>query len=389
MDPFPDILERRLKKTDLLFCRRSLSPEQGLDFSSNDYLGFARDQAFKDFAFHGVSELSMGSSAARLLRGNPPLFEEAEKNLARFSGREAALIFSSGYQANLGLFSGLLTSEDTVYSDELNHASIIDGIRLSGAKKKIFPHLNLTALRALLESDQDQGGLKVIVVESVFSMDGDQAPLLELTKLAEEYAVLLIVDEAHATGLWGDFSQNLGGGLVQSLGLSHRVFATVHPAGKALGLAGAWVAGDTQLKEYLINFSRPFIFSTAPLPLVANFLNKSVQYWKKVGMERSSAVFQNVKFFQERCHQGVSSKNSKDVLIQNRQSGPIIPLLIGKSALAMEASLFLQRAGFDIRAVRPPTVAEGKARLRITFHWNQNRLDIEELVLALTQLQGV
>jgi len=229
-------------------------------------------------------------------------------------------------------------------------------VRLSGARKEIYRHADVSHLRILFEQNLSTEGLRIILTESFFGIDGDIAPLQELADLAEEFDALLVVDEAHATGLWGQFQQSnpkgegpKGGGLVQELGLSDRVFATIHPAGKAMGVSGAWVCGNTQLKNYLVNFSRGFIFSTAPSPFIFLLLKNAVEYWKEVGPSRAHEVLERAKYFE--------------------QSGPIVPIIIGENHRAMEAALHLLNKGYDIRAIRPPTVPSGAARLRITLHW--------------------
>lgn len=367
MKQFPTLLKERLQKLDEAQCRRRLSLRSGIDFSSNDYLGFSEDPELRSLAQRSLEMVPLGASGSRLLRGHLSVFEEAEKVLAEFCGRESALIYCSGYQANVGLLSALLGVGDTVYSDQLNHASIIDGIKLSGAQRRIYLHSDVAHLRQLLEADSECPGLKVVVTESLYGMDGDVAPLLALADLAEEHSALLIVDEAHATGIWGDFEQNQGGGWVQKLGLTQRVFATIHPAGKAMGLSGAWVCGDGLLKEYLVNSSRAFIFSTAPLPVLPALLMASVQHWRRVGRGRAKKLLENALYFQE-------SLNFKAV-----KPGPIIPIILGENSRALHVAQELQALGFDVRAIRPPTVPEGTARLRITLNCNHRVEDLDRV----------
>ena len=236
--PFP-FLEDRLARIESLEQCRSLKRREGIDFSSNDYLGFSEDLGLRKGIHESIRDLPTGATGSRLLRGNLKLHEEVERKLARFCGSESALLFPSGYQANIGLLSALLCEGDNVFSDESNHASIIDGIRLGRAQKHVFKHNDLISLKKMLESTKG-GGTKFIVTESLFSMDGDFAPLKDMAALAHEYGAGLIVDESHATGVYGDFSRNFGGGLVQEQGLRHRVLATIHTGGKrwALGVRG-------------------------------------------------------------------------------------------------------------------------------------------------------
>lgn len=388
--PLPEKMRDRLAGQTLAFRKRTLTQKQGIDLSSNDYLGFSEDPILAERILKilstrtrkpthkggGPQSFPMGAAGSRLLRGNLDIHEEAEGHLAKFCNRDAALLFPSGYQANLGLISAILGPGDSVFSDELNHASLIDGIRLSRAERAIYPHRDMAALESDLAKHHEakkNNSLRVIVTESIFSMDGDQAPLPQLAALAKEYEALLVVDESHATGLWGSSNQaptpdqaphEGGGGLVQALGLSNSVFATVHTGGKSLGCSGAWIACDAALKDYLVNFSRPFIFSTAPSPALAVSLIEACKHWFDVGPERAKEV-----------HTFSSSLRNRLLLLQEEfknqiripsGSSPIVPLIVSDNGLTLGASQFLQGAGYDVRAIRPPTVPEGTARLRIT-----------------------
>ena len=376
---FPKILLDRIREKENQLSKRILSLRGGVDFSSNDYLGFSEDKELRNEVIEHCRGLPLGATGSRLLRGNFELFEATEALLASFCGREATLLFSSGYQANIGLLTGLLRNGDLVFSDQFNHASIIDGIRLSGATKKIFPHQDVAALRILLESEKTSA-LKLIVTESLFSMDGDQAPLKELADLAEEFSALLVVDEAHATGIWGDFSQNQGGGLVQALGLSDRVFATIHPCGKALGLGGAWISGDHLLKEYLVNESRPTVFSTAPLPFLAASLQAVIPYWRKVGQFRSRQVLS----YSRELVAGLSHQTEGLAWVPS-VIGPIVPVVLGDNQTTLRIAASMQQSGFDVRAIRPPTVPQGQSRLRLTVNAGHSLEQIRELVQRLSQ----
>jgi 8-amino-7-oxononanoate synthase len=384
MRPFPAALAGRLDRLESEGLHRRLRPASGIDLSSNDYLGFATDPVLSDRLARTLSHLPVGSTGSRLLRGESALLEEVEAALARFVGRDAALLFPSGYQANVALLSALLRSGDAVFSDELNHASIIDGIRMGRAERVIYPHGDHAALRRALQGFRPPGapqGLRVIVTESLFSVDGDAAPLSELAGLAEEFSALLIVDEAHATGLFG--SGPTGGGLVQALGLSDRVFATVHTGGKALGAGGAWVAGDPDLKNYLVNVARPFIFSTAPIPALAVLLNLVLGHWHAVGEERAREVLNRAAAFRNTLRavaaalpkpvpglrEPVAGPGFREPGLREPGLGPILPFVIGDNRRAVRTAARLQRQGFDARAIRPPTVPEGTARLRITVTW--------------------
>ncbi len=364
---FPIVLQERLADCERSGRFRELMPRRGVDLCSNDYLGFAEDIALKERVAESLMRVPLGSTGSRLLRGNLEVFHEVENLLADFCGRNSAVLFSSGYQANVGLLSAVLRPDDHVFSDEKNHASIIDGIRLSRSNAHIFAHRDVASLQAKLESIPIQKGLKVIVTESLFSMDGDTAPLKELSELAERYTALLIVDEAHATGLSGS-------GMVQSLGLSSKVFATVHTAGKALGCSGAWIACDRALKNYLVNFSRPFIFSTAPMPFLAIALSEAIHHWNRIGTERASIVHKNAAQFKELAR-------SRRIPIEG--GGPIFSVILGSDQRARSVSEYLADRGFDVRAIRPPTVKEGTSRLRLTIRWGLEFSVLEEFIETL------
>ncbi len=352
------ILQERLDAYKAKGLTRTLISPQGIDLSSNDYLGFSQENFFQ---INDLPSFLQGAGASRLLRGHLPLFAETENKLAEFVHREAALLFSSGYAANVGLFSGLLRETDTIFSDTLNHASIIDGIRLSKAKRIIYPHLGYDFLEAELQKTKDCSGLRVIVTESLFSMEGTVANLPHLVALAEKYDALLIVDEAHSTGLWGNC-------LVAHLGLTDRVFATVHTAGKTLGAAGAWVAGSKVLRDYLIHFARSFIYSTAPLPLSAHLLQAALGFYQQVGAERAEKVRTRARWFRELI--GIPGNGTLF------DESPIISIPVGDSAQALQISHQLQALGWDVRAIRPPTVPEGTARLRLTVKWSNDEAQL-------------
>ncbi|HEY4579953.1 MAG TPA: aminotransferase class I/II-fold pyridoxal phosphate-dependent enzyme, partial [Candidatus Acidoferrales bacterium] len=245
---------------------RRLEIVRGINFCSNDYLGLSTDARLREAVTAALAGGSpTGSTGSRLLSGHALIWDELESELAQWGGAEAALYFNSGYAANTGLFSCVLQRDDVVFSDTANHASIIDGIRLSGARKVIFPHLDLNVLEDELRRASPGRGQKIIAVESVFSMDGDRAPITGLLALAERYGAELIVDEAHATGVLGP----QGRGLVAAAGATDRVLAVVHTCGKALAGMGAFVLCSNVLKQYLVNHARSFIFSTALPPYFA------------------------------------------------------------------------------------------------------------------------
>lgn len=359
MTELPSILNSRLEEFSQRGKLRRLQNRHGLDLTSNDYLGFTSDPVLRERFNKAVQDSSvpLGASGSRLLRGQIEVFEKIEERLAKFSGKESALLFSSGYQANLGLYSALLTTNDLVFSDEYNHASIIDGIKLSRSLCLVYPHNDIAALKELLEKNKNHIGLKVICTESIFSMEGDEAHLEEIVALAAEYSCLVVVDEAHATGIFGS-------GLVHSKNLQDKVFATVHMAGKALGASGAWIAADSKFKEFLINFSRPFIYSTAPLPLLAVILENSLKYYEEVGAERARSILSLSSYFILKID---AQQTRYNFSIPDVKSC-IVPLIIGGTSRTVAIAAKLQELNYDVRAIRPPTVPEGTSRLRIVLN---------------------
>src|SRR6202163_3026703 len=263
---------------------RHLETVQGIDLSSNDYLGLATDPRMKQALLEGVNSAArIASTGSRLLSGHEEIWTLLEHDFARWVGAAAALYFTSGYAANMGLLSAALGPEDVVFSDSANHASLIDGIRLTKCKRVIFPHLDLNALEAELRWSHSGSGARLIVVESIFSMDGERAPLRDLASLATRYGAELIVDEAHATGICGPG----GRGCVAEAGLSGRVFATIHTCGKALAAAGAFVCGSAALRRFLINRSRNFIFNTALPPYFAAQVAAGMRFAAAAEAERA------------------------------------------------------------------------------------------------------
>jgi 8-amino-7-oxononanoate synthase len=371
------ILTDRLLQHQTKGLERSLRLREGCDLSSNDYLGFSCDPILKQNVLNAVSTvLQVGSTGSRLLRGHSELYDEVETMLAQFVGCEQALLFPSTYQANLAVISALLRPGDIVFSDELNHASLIDGIRLSRADKVIYPHCDLQRLKDELIAVKKNNSLKIIVTESLFSMDGTLADLKSMHELAEEFNAYIIVDEAHSTGLWGGSYVHL------QLLRRDRIIATVHAGGKALGISGGWVAGPSILRDSVINFARPFIYSTAPSPLLAVLMREAVKYYQQVGEERAKVVLTRANIIKKELNDYVKA----EVI------GPIVPIILGNVKHAMDAAMFLQKRGWDVRAIRPPTVPEGQARLRVTVKWensdeqlkqfSRDFIDIQNSVLA-------
>jgi 8-amino-7-oxononanoate synthase len=362
-------LESELRKIADRGQLRTLEIPAGINFCSNDYLGLATNPALHAAVMDAVTRAQrVGSTGSRLLAGNALDWEELEREFADFAGTQAALYFTSGYAANVGLLSAILGRGDIVFSDASNHASLIDGARLSGAEKVVFPHGDLDALELALHDRASQRGRKLVVTESVFSMDGDLAPLREMTTLANRYGAEMVVDEAHATGVFGPE----GRGRVLELGLENEIFAVVLMCGKALASAGEFVCGTETLKNYLINGARTFLFNTALPPYFAAQIRAALGLARSAESERARLKLISANLCAALRADGWNTGNS---------ASQIIPVMLGDNNMAMTLATELERDGVAVRAIRPPTVPEGTARLRISLTC---ALKDEEL-LKLTQ----
>jgi 8-amino-7-oxononanoate synthase len=366
-------LAEELQKLEERGQRRNLAEIEGVDLCSNDYLGLARNPKLKEAAVAAIQESARtGGTGSRLLSGHSRAWDELEEEFAAFAGTEAALYFGSGYAANIGLLTSLLSKDDIVFSDELNHASLIDGIRLSGAHKVILPHLDLSRLESALIDYSGERCRKLIVTESVFSMDGDVADIEALIRLADKYRAGLIVDEAHATAVHGPS----GKGMAAATGHTANVIATVHTCGKALASAGAFVCCSRTLRDYLINRARTFIFTTAMPPYLAGQIRAALHL--SVGMDAERSALRGV---------------AREFAASLRQDGwdlsgsttQIVPAIVGSNEDAISAAEHLQKAGFAVRAIRPPTVPEGRARLRFSLTSIVPKDDLVRLHAALEE----
>lgn len=351
-----------IKQQGLYRQMRQVDGEQGpsilldgrevLNFSSNNYLGLANHPALQAAAKEALEQYGCGAGASRLISGNMTLHLALEESIARLKGTESALVFNSGFQANVGILSTLLGEGDMIFSDALNHASIIDGCRLSRAKVVVYPHCNLGHLEAALKK-APQKARKLIVTETVFSMDGDIAPMEEIVNLAEQHGAMIMVDEAHATGVFGPN----GAGIVAEMGLRDRVLIQMGTLGKALGGFGAYVAGKRNLRELLINRCRSFIFTTALPPVMMAVAITAIDLLEKEP-ERRFTLWRNSQYMRNELKElGFSLGKS---------SSQILPLIIGDSEDCMSFSECLLAKGVYAQGIRPPTVQPGSARLRIT-----------------------
>lgn len=375
MNSVQQLIDAKLQEREGLGSLRALSFAGGLaDFTSNDYLGFARSAILREaieaeLRRHG--DWAVGAGGSRLLSGNDRYTEELEAWIADFHHADAGLLFNSGYDANIGLFSSLLQRGDTVLHDELIHASVIDGIRLGFGIRQSFRHNDLEHLEQQLKRAT---GRTIIAVESIYSMDGDEAPLREIAALAGNYGAALIVDEAHATGIFG----HQGKGLVHHLGLTHAVFARVITFGKALGCHGAIVLGNTTLRDYLINFARPFIYSTAA-PFYAHVAIR-MAYEHLQQRDHAAALRTRISLFN-----AVTAPIREKFIAAN---SAIQSLPVGGNDPTRQIARRLRAEGFDVRAILHPTVAEGSERLRICLHTFNSDNEITQLAALLNQLSA-
>ena len=369
----------------------SLGGRKLLSFASNDYLGLANEPALKQAAISAVEKYGTGAGASRLICGSLSPHHELDEILAAFKRTEAALSFSSGYAAALGAICALVSKDDIIVIDKLVHACIVDAARLSGAKLRVFAHNDPNDLERILKWADARTGPGhhpkegaspsapksriLIITESVFSMDGDHAPLRDIVALKERYGAWLMVDEAHATGLYGANRT----GLAEELGVSDRIEIQMGTLGKALGASGGYIAGSRALIDYLVNRARTFIFSTAPVPAAAAAASAGVHFVQSPsGEARRRLLWQNVAVL-----------NSKLKTQNSERPSAIFPLLIGDETKATKATAALRERGVFIPAIRYPTVARGQARLRLTLTASHTGTELAELLAALEALHLV
>jgi 8-amino-7-oxononanoate synthase len=353
--------------------RRSLAEIAGVNLCSNDYLGLAEDPRLKAAVLEAVHDVArVGGTGSRLLSGHAAVWDELEQEFAEFAGTETALYFGSGYAANVGLLTSMVRRDDVVFSDELNHASLIDGIRLSGARKVIYRHRDLNALERALREHDSASGRKFVVTETVFSMDGDVVPLPELVDLCERLGAAVIVDEAHATAVHGPSGRGISVELCEAHGRA--VIAAVHTCGKALASAGAFVCGSTVLREHLINRARTFIFSTAMPPYMAGQIRAALRLAQRMDQQREELLSCARRLTAGLRAQGYDTAGS---------STQIVPVVLGENDQTLSAAEYLQQRGLAVRAIRPPTVKAGRARLRFSITAAIAPRDLERLANSM------
>eukprot|EP01135_Chromosphaera_perkinsii_P010098 Nk52_evm23s2011 gene=Nk52_evmTU23s2011 len=380
-------MRRALQRRKDTECFRTCAvcKEGAYDFASNDYLGLARSRG--DSALPEGSQkvdsgdndkLVHGSTGSRLLTGYSSLFDIVERQIAHTHSSETALLFNSGYDANLGFFGCVPQKNDIVLFDELIHASVHDGLKLSRGTGVPFKHNCLSNLQAQLEAHYSPGRSVVVAVESVYSMDGDVAPLEHIGRLCRAYGAALVVDEAHSTGVYG----KRGEGLVQALGLQDEVFARLHTFGKGMGCHGAAIVGPEILKEYLINYSRPLIYSTSLPPHSLHSIRAAYGVLGTEGLQRRRAhLFKMIELFRLLADQSVMLRGK---LLPSQSA--IQGVLVRGNAKCVRACNLMTERGFDVRPIRSPTVAKGTERIRIVLHSHNTKEEVEQLVYSLEEV---
>jgi len=345
--------------------RICIDEKEYIDLSSNDYLGLSQHPEIIKKT-REAALLGSGTAASRLMTGSTFLHNKLEERIAEFKGKPSALIFNSGYQANVGIISALLGKGDVVFSDRLNHASIVDGIRLSGVKLFRFKHNNAAHLKELLERERHNYSNAFIITETVFSMDGDISPLKDIVRLKEKYDCMVMVDEAHATGIFG---QN-GSGIAQKEGVTDKIDIIMGTFSKALGSFGAYAAMSKELKIYLINTCRSFIYSTALPPAVIAANLAALEVVKNEPYRRETLLANADHLRKRLTEEGFNVKGNSQ----------IIPVMIGSNEDAVSVSEFLKRKGYWTLAVRPPTVPKGEARLRLSVCFYHDKKVIDRFI---------
>ena len=346
-----------------------------LSFCSNNYLGLANHPSVVNAVKKAVDEYGWGACASRLVSGNMTLHEALEKEISRFKMKDAAIVFPTGYMANLGVISSLVSGGDLVVSDKLNHASIIDGCRLSGAVFRVYAHCNMEKLENILKKSSKYNRI-LIVTDSVFSMDGDLAPLPDIVRIAKKYNAMVMVDEAHGTGVFG----GNGRGVVEHFNLDNEVDVVMGTLSKAIGSLGGYVSGDEDLISYLRNKARPFMYTTALPPAVSAASIAGINLIQEDPSLRET-LWNNVRCIKERL-------GSLGIDMISSQS-QIIPLLIGDTQKTVDISKLLYERGILIPAIRPPTVPANSSRLRMTVMSSHTQADLESLFNALREVMNL
>lgn len=375
----PKSLQQKLETRKANNALRKLPLSNNLvDFSSNDYLGFSKNKQIFNQTHHLLVDKKLtqnGATGSRLLSGNHILYQETEALISNFHHSESALIFNSGYDANIGFFSSVPQRNDIIFFDELSHASIRDGIQMSLAKSYKFKHNDLDDLEKLLQKNQSNEVEIYVVTESVFSMDGDSPNLIELVSICEKYNALLVIDEAHSLGVFGEN----GEGLVQQLGLQDKVFARIMTFGKGLGCHGAAILGNNNLKEYLVNFARSFIYTTGLSPHSVATIKVAYTFLQSKTDELQK-LHRNIQFFKSE----VTNSKLDSFFVQSDST--IQCAVIKGNSKVKQIAFDLQQKGFDVKPILSPTVPEGQERLRICLHSFNTEEEMRAIVKFLKEL---
>lgn len=380
MEDISEFLKKReaegsLRRLNAASWRRNgkicVNGREYIDFSSNDYLGLANHPRLIERAKKALDEFGASSSASRLLSGDLELHHCLEEAVAGFKGKEASLVFNSGYQANVGIFACLCTKDDCVFSDRLNHASVVDGILLSNAKVFRYNHNDMGHLESLMRSQRDKYRRALVVTETIFSMDGDRASLKELVELKKRYDCGIMVDEAHATGIFGPG----GSGVVEEEGLTEEIDLIMGTFGKALGGFGAYIAGSGEMVEYLINKCRSFIYSTSLPPSVIASDLAGIEMVREEGSRRDKVLEL------ARCFREALKKKGCAV----KGCSQIVPVIVGENLKAVKAAKVLQSKGYWVLPIRPPTVPRGEARLRFSLSADHESGVLERLAYDVSE----
>ncbi|MGI8980607.1 MAG: 8-amino-7-oxononanoate synthase [Pirellulaceae bacterium] len=376
-DALADLDRRDLRRT--LLTRES--PQRGdrielggralANYGSNDYLGLASDERLRAAVKSAISDRGWGSGASPLVTGRGSLHRALEAELARFEGTESALLFSTGFAANVGAIASLVGTEDIIFSDAKNHASIIDGCRLSGAQIQIYKHRDVDDLRQSLAVSRH--GRKLIVTDTLFSMDGDLAPLPRIAELAREHGAMLLVDEAHATGVFG----KEGRGVCEHLGVEDGVHIRVGTLSKGLGSSGGFVAGSQALIDWLANRARPYVFSTAMPEAMAAAGLAAIRAVQEEPFRRQELLQRATALREQLTSHGLQI---------GRSESQIIPVILGSPARTMQTAAQLRQAGYFVPGIRPPSVPEGESLLRISLSWLHQPAQLDSLAQTLRQI---
>lgn len=385
----PSDIDRELAQLDAAFLKRvrrtpanPCGPEMMLDgrmliaFASNDYLGLANDEALKQGAIAAIEQWGVGAGASQLVSGRLGIFDQLELRLAEFAQRDAALFFPSGFQANLGVLTALADRHDVIFADRVNHASLIDGALLSRAQHVRYQHADVAHLKHKLESTPvAAGGTRLIVTDSVFSMDGDEAPLQELMQLAEQYDAWLVVDDAHGLGVLGPQGR---GSIADARLPPHSNLIMIGTLGKAAGVSGAFVAAERNVIEWLIQRARSYIYTTGASPMIAGALLTSIDRILH-GEDLRSRLREHI----EHLREGIAALDLPFELLPSRTG--IQALVIGDNEPSLKISARLLEQGYWVPAIRPPTVAAGSARLRMSLSAAHTHAQIDGLIQALAK----